>query len=212
MRRDRGHTLIEILVACSFFLLVLGVITSSSSLIRQAYVTQQARIDARQSVRNMVARISGDLRRAEHLYLGFQGNVQGHAYDVPAAGQTGADLLLAIPENADTGSVTYTVVGLYTEPRQPVDPRNPSALQVVVYECPGVTPPVPDVPGSIVLTALGGGTFKRFDCFVPPGNFRVTTAASGRAATLDVWFQRIPPFGPAQLEHYVTGAKLRNVN
>ncbi|MEW6276980.1 MAG: prepilin-type N-terminal cleavage/methylation domain-containing protein [Candidatus Eremiobacterota bacterium] len=204
--KRRGYTLAEVLAATALFLLVVGMAASAAQLVRRSFHHHLARVQSRQDARNLLGDLRLRVRAACYVYSGFQQSMDGHQYSVPSPGQTGPDVVFAVPEE-DPG---YTVVGVYLEPRTPPDPRNPSACRVVLYSRPGVIPPVSQSPASISLTTLSGGTRKRYDCYVPPGNLQVQVGGLSESLTVDLWTRRAPIDGVVEVERHTFRYALRN--
>ncbi len=214
VQQSRGHSLAELLVACALFGLIVSVAFGALELASRARTGAETRLDPRKANRALLDSLSATLRRANFVYIGSpvsgsSVSFGGRNYDDLAALEvTGQSLIAAVPESDDPRSGRYSIVGVYSRDRQPVDPANPTARQVVIYTVPGVQPPSPGLPASIDLSALPRGGTRIFDTYASP-EFQVLSANRDRIA-MSVTFLRDMARGPQVSETYSTEVFLRN--
>jgi len=88
-----------------------------------------AQVFSRQGARSALDQISRDILNASLIYQGSTATVKGHAYSVPQQGNSGSELLFAVPDREDNS--TFTVIGYYLQPKNPPDPGFPNARQLI---------------------------------------------------------------------------------
>lgn len=208
----RGHSLAELLVACALFGLIVSVAFGALELANRARTGAETRLDPRKANRALLDSLSASLRRANFVYLGSPGSrvsFGGRNYDdLVSLESAGQSLIAAIPESDDPRFGRYSVMGVYSRARQPADPANPAAQQVVIYTVPRVQPPSPGLPASIDLSTLPPGGTRIFDTYASP-EFRVLSPNRDRIA-MNITFLRDMPRGPRISETYSTEVFLRN--
>ena len=156
----RGHTLIEIIVAATIFLGATSIAYMGFSMVSRNFHHQSADVEIRQKARISIDNISQYLRMGQYIYTGQTVTIEGITYTIPAAGNVGYSLVFAYPENGSSGSITYTIIGYYLKDKTIADQANPNAKQLMMYKKTGVTPPTADLPSSIILSNLTGGSFR----------------------------------------------------
>ncbi len=180
MRRNRGVSLLELMVAGLLFGLILTLLAQTMGLVRTAFASRDSRLEAARASRDLLLRLSLDLRQAAWVYAGYTGTVDGHAY-------LATDLLFAVPDSV----TTWRMVGVYNAPMVPPDSRNPAAQDVIYYER--------GLVGSLVLTGLTQGRRRSYRCYLVPGTLRAAVQAD-RSVSLEFWTARLPERGASLLE------------
>ncbi|GMU57948.1 MAG: hypothetical protein AMXMBFR33_70940 [Candidatus Xenobia bacterium] len=210
MRRPAGHSLAELLVACALFSLIVSVAFGALELASRGRAGAESRLDPRKANRALLDRLSTTLRKASFVFTDSPLSFGGHNYnDLPALETPGRSLVAVVPESDDPRIGLFSVVGVYTRPRQPVDPANPYALQVVIHTVNGVLPTSAGLPASIDFSALPPGGMRVFDTYLDALEFNVLSAHRDRIS-MRVTFERDMPRGPRARETYSTEVFLRN--
>jgi hypothetical protein len=200
--KRRGNTLIEVLASGALMVLVLGIVSSATWMVRGSFYGRTARLEARQEARKLLAELAREVRSGGRIFSGFTGTMDGQSYQVPAPGQSGDSVIFASPE--DDPPTRWTVYGLSTRPDPNPDPQNPLARQVVLYRRAGL---VTVSPNPALVT---GGTLRVYDCSVPPDNFTVTVGLLSDSLTLEMWSEKRPIDGLSHLQQHSLHLTLRN--
>ncbi len=209
MRRAQGHSLVELLVACALFSLIVSIAFGALELASRARAGAESRLDPRKANRALLDRLSTTLRRASYI-CADPVTFGGHDYsDIPRLETPGRSLVAIVPEDDDPRFGLYSVVGVYARPRQPVDPANPHVLQVVIHTVNGVQPTSAGLPASIDFAALPPGGMRVFDTYLDALEFNVLSPHRDRVS-MSVVFERDMPRGPRARESYSTEVFLRN--
>ncbi|MEW6283851.1 MAG: prepilin-type N-terminal cleavage/methylation domain-containing protein [Candidatus Eremiobacterota bacterium] len=212
MRRCAGHTLPEVLVACTLFSLIIGVAFSSLALMSRARQGTEARVDPRRETRALLDLLSNQLRSSAHMRTDTDPQMFcGVSYsDAPKGpGQWGTMLLFSVPEQA--AGTSCAVWGVHGRNRIPRDGANPDARQVVVHSVRNVRVDAPGSPSTVVLGPLAyadrGFSQRVFDTY---GDARFHLSTDLRSVTIEVAFRRRAIRGPVMAETYSTEVSLRN--
>lgn len=210
--RQRGFSLIEVLVAASLSLLLMAVIWSALRVLRFATSQISASQEPRKQLRAALANLQNDLRMASYLFPPGTYKIDGYNVDLPVEGTPGTALACAIPENSEP-PLLYSVAVIHPVPRTPTDSKNPNAQSLLYYRPSGVDPPVSDLPGEIDLEHLPKtGTFKVFDAYLrPKDGFQATISANRQAVTLSFHLECREARGEIQRSSYQTTLALRNI-
>ncbi len=97
-KKRAGLALVEVLIASSLLLLIMATVYSVFEVIRRHNFTGAARVESRQQMRGLFDRLSLLGQGASYCYAGFTGTIFGQSYSVPTPGNTGTDIILAVPQ------------------------------------------------------------------------------------------------------------------
>jgi len=167
-RNQKGLTLIEMTVTYFSLLLMLSMAFAFWGNMKIGSSIQQSQIDTRQNMRNAINFLQRDVRKAGYVIPNVNVTISGQVFNTPSAGETAQSILFAIPENNNSGSITYTVMGYFLEKNSKtidgneiiLDEVNPEAYNLKRIEIKGVIPETPDRPETINLSSLQGGSFR----------------------------------------------------
>lgn len=211
MRRDRGLTLSELLVACFITVLIALVAEGLMNYVRSVGFKARAQLEPRQQVRSCLDLLARDLRAGAYIYEGFSGTLAGTAVTVPNKGGTGNALVFALPEDV-AGSVGYRVCAVFPRVRSKPDPNNPGVREMVYLRfAPLVTSP-PETPGALDPGTLTGASQRVFDTYLVPGTegVRVRLSPNGEGVDVRMRFSVKPLRGPVVSESFETCLAMRN--
>ncbi|MCE1246523.1 MAG: hypothetical protein LWY06_07765 [Firmicutes bacterium] len=149
----KGYTLIEFMVSSFVFLGVLTLTYFGWSATSKNFDNLESNVYTRQYAKLLSDHLQRDVASANYVYAGRTVTLKGHTYNLPATGTTGSELLIAIPENGNTGSITYTIVGYYPV-RNSKDPVNPNSYKLIRQEVKNVTPATADSPPTVNFAAI----------------------------------------------------------
>ena len=181
--RNRGFTLLEVMIASAIMMIAISITYAVWRTISMSFNVLQSHVTARQEVRNASNTIYTDVRNACYLYANRDVTIEGDQYDVGKIDETKNSLLLAIPENANVGSITYTVVGYHLRPNTS-DAANPDAHDLIRKEWTNITPPTSDTPQVINISNLTGGKEKIVARYVDPTRFSFTIRSNGNSVDI----------------------------
>ncbi|MCE1248947.1 MAG: hypothetical protein LWY06_20105 [Firmicutes bacterium] len=157
IQKIRGYTLIETLIACILLFVIFYIIFTFSSAYKTNYNILESRASARQAVRQVLNEISSDILNCSYVFADRVVTAQGVTYTLPAINQSSANLLIAIPETPNRGSITYTIIGYYLV-KNTANTLIPNTFNLMRYEAKGITPPQADTPSTIQFTSITNGT------------------------------------------------------
>jgi hypothetical protein len=182
MKRHKGATLIELMVAMALFFTTITIVYAAWQSAFSNFYILSSHTDARREVRQSINPIIDDVRNACYAYAGNTYTMGGITYTLPHIGTAGNSLILSIPENDNTGSVTYTVVGYYllSDP----DPLNPNAYKLMRFLKTGVTPATADDPTTINLNAISTGETRVIARYIDASQFKITVGDNGNDVTI----------------------------
>lgn len=210
MRRSRGFSMTEVMVAGSLFLVVMVVAWAAFNLMQQSGLTLRASNEPRQQARALLMHLQDDLRSAAYIFPAGSYTVLGATLDVPDLGAQGPALVFAVPENSQP-PLTFRVCYLFARPRSTPDPNNPDAHEIVYYTVPDIDPPVTDLPGDIDPNLLTGGTTRVFDVYLDgAGGLTVARSPDGNSASIEMAMRQKPARGALQTATYRTTLTMRN--
>ena len=212
MMSRRGFSLVEVMVAASMSLLLMGVIWAGIKVLRTSTLNVNASQEPRKQLRAALGNLQKDLRQAAYLFpAGSYDLDNGDKIEIPAPGSTGDALAFAIPENS-VSPILYTVVVVYTKPRGKTDINNPKARTLVYLKATGVDPPTSDLPGEIDLETLPlSGGKKVFDAYLADSDGFVTEITNDyHAVRFAFHLRRQEARGELQQSNYQTTLALRN--
>ncbi|MCE7870112.1 hypothetical protein DYH09_07005 [bacterium CPR1] len=196
------------LVAGALFSLIVSVAFGALDMASRARTRAEGRLDPRKANRALLDCLSATLRRGNFVYTGSTIAFGPRTYDdLPDLERWGDSLIVAIPED-DPRTSAYTLVGVYSRPRQRVDRRNPAASEVVLHTVKGIHPATPGLPVTIDFSALPAGGTRVFDTYSVP-QFIVLSSARDRVGMKVSFLREVPP-GPQVSETYSTEVFLRN--
>jgi len=175
-----GMTLIELMIASSILLVAVGITYAVWRTITQSFYVLESHVRSRQEVRIAANTIHDDVRNSVYLYAGRTATIEGVNYNVALIDSEGTDMLMAIPENANPGATTYTIVGYYLKPNNS-DPVNPNAHDLMRYERNGVTPITADMPNTINLANVNGGKTVTVAHYMDPNYFSFKIRDNGNS-------------------------------
>lgn len=204
-------SLIEVMVAASLTLVLMGVIWGGMQVLRRTTLSVRASQEPRKQLRVALQNLQNDVRAASYIFPDGTYNVNGVNRTIEPPGTSGSFLALAIPENS-VSPLTFSVALFYSDARPKTDPRNPTAQSLFYHKPTGVDPPLSDLPGEIDLEALpANGTSKVFDAYLRAGDgFQVETSANQHAVTFRFNIERREAKGELQASTYQTTLTLRN--
>lgn len=194
--------MIEVLASGALMVLVLGIVSSATWMVRGSFYGRTARLQARQEARKLLADLSREVRSGGRIFSGFTGTMDGLYYQVPTPGQSGDSLIFACPE--DEPPTRWTICGLSTRVNPKPDQQNPLARQVVLYRRAGL---ITTNPEPALVT---GGTIVVYDCAVPPDNFLITVGSLSDSLTVEMWSEKRPIDGLSHLQQHSIRLTLRN--
>lgn len=209
--RRRAFTIIEVLVAGALTLLLLLAVEACVRHIHQISRRGRDQIEARQQVRSFLSLLRNDLQAASHLFLGYNGTMQGLAVQVPLAGASGSSLLFAIADD-DSLNTPYTVCLVQPRPRTQPDANNAGVQEILYHRYQPVQSLPANTPGALLPASLVGGGSRVFDTYLPAGAsfYRVNISPNGEAVGIDLRFRVQPQRGAVVSEEYHTFVTLRN--
>jgi prepilin-type N-terminal cleavage/methylation domain-containing protein len=228
--RKAGMTLVEMLFSITLLLIVVTAAYFALYAMNQTRANQEARIGARQQIRDLYLQLGQDFQGSVCLYGGYGGMFDGYSFastPTPSAiaGASANGLLYAIPQlgldnlTVNPQVMLYTLVGVWVAPQSPADPLNPSATMIVMRRLTGITAPVDanglSRPARIDPSSLNptGRVVKYYRASLePPGGVvpNLFTMAPGAASlTFDATFTRAPSHGMGSMEHYQTTITMR---
>lgn len=210
-RRRRGLALVEVMIAASLLMLIMTTVYSCFEVIRRHNFTGSARIDSRQTMRGLFDRLALLGRGSSYCFAGFTGTVAGQSYTVPVPGNSGTDLIIAVPMGP-TSPVNFRIIALKPVPLSPPDPKNPNARGILWREWTGITA-TSDNAANIVLTSLPNPptSSRVWAAYADPTDgFRIDIPSSSNGVSVKLHFVRIPIKGATQEERYGLQIFFRN--
>lgn len=155
IKKTKGFTLAELLVATFVFLLCTTAVVSSWLMVQKMYKVEIGTIDTRRELRLALHRMNSDFKLAQMIYFnasfnyGVDPNGTPITHTVPGPGETDLAMAVAIPEMDSEGLLSgdYTIVAYVIEAMEPPDDLNPDAYQLVRF----ARSHVPGPPESVVL-------------------------------------------------------------
>ncbi len=204
----RAHTLAEVLLVAGLFGLMMTTILGVWSTLR---TVERARAGSWELAREqaLLTRRLDDLLSAAAFVVWDAPDVilGSQLYRFPGLPSTSWETLVAaIPE---PGGGTVTVVALSAQPHTPPDPRNPQALDLVLYEKPAVPCPRP-APDLLDLALATGGNERRYAVYLEPGSLSVRWSVTDRFASFDLTYRKVSERGPVTSGSLQLMAELRN--
>lgn len=209
MRRTRGMTIAELMVAMMLAGLLMLVIVSAMSVLSRSQAGLLARTEPRQQLRAFVYQLQSELRTASFLYPEGVYNIHGATVNIPGPGNPGDAVLFAVPENA-TPPITYRVCCAFTRPRSKPDPRNPNAREAVYFISEGVAAPLSNLPSEIDPNVLSATNAKVYDAYLDTTGMTSALTSTGFGVQLGFKFKRIPDKGDTVEQSLTTTVVLRN--
>lgn len=210
MRRSRGLTIPEVLVAGLLLGILMELIVSSLTVLERSKSGLMARTEPRQQLRAFLGVMKSDLRHAAYIYPQGTYDIMGTTVVTPGEDQEGNGIIFAIPET-DASPVTYKVCHVFTRKRTTPDPHNPDAYEAVYYYVEGVAPTNSDLPSEIDPNTLTGGSLKVFDTYIEGlSGFVTNLTETGYGVTYHAKFKKIPPNGETTQQELGSTVVLRN--
>ena len=209
-RKNRGHTLIELLMASTIMLVTLTLAYTSLSASRTNYNILESRVSARQELLKLSNYIHNDVRNAAYVFVNRNVEMDGIQFELKDIDEPSGGMILALPENLGLGTQTYTIIGYYLE-RTKGDSINTDTRDMVRYEKTGVVPQIIDTPASIDLENVTGGNRKIIARNIDPDRLSFTIRDNGNRVDINPVATRrqIPNQKPAEVEVF-TSVNLRN--
>lgn len=211
MKKARGVTISELLVAC-FIVVLIGLVAEGvMNYVRTVGFKQRAQLEPRQQVRSVLDLLARDLRAAAYIYEGFSGSLAGTAITVPHKGGSGSALAFAIPEDV-AGNLGYRVCALFPRPRSRPDPNNPGVREMVYVRFEPVVTSPPTTPGALSPGSLSGGSMRTFDTYLMSGTqgLSMRLSPNGEGLEVKLRFSVKPLRGPVVTEGFETYMAMRN--
>lgn len=209
MKKNRGMTIAEVLIAASLAGLLLLVIVGAMSVLSRSQAGLLARTEPRQQLRAFMYQLQSDLRTASFLYPEGVYTIHGETVNIPGPGVPGNAVLFAVPENA-TPPLTYRVCCAFTRPRSTPDARNPNAREAVYFISEGVPAPLTDLPSEIDPNLLTATNAKVYDAYLDPVGITCNLTGSGFGVNISYNFKRTPDKGDTVEQSLATTVVLRN--
>lgn len=216
MKRKRGFSILEVMLAGSLTLLVLLAAESAVQYLGQSAARMANKIEPRQQIRTLLMHLRNDLQASSYVFLGESRSWAGETLAVPIAGATGEQLIFAIPSD-DSANTSYTVCMIYPRMRTASDPNNPNAREIVYRRFEPVKAPTPNLPSSILPTTVLGSSDRIFDTYLPLGPptvsdppWSIRVAPNGRGFQIQAHFRIKPQRGAEIDERFDTFITLRN--
>lgn len=211
MKRCRGITVPELVVACFLLGLLMQLVVSTLSTLSFSKAGLLARTEPRQQLRSWIILVQDDLRSASYIFPQGSYDVLGTTVTTPGPGVAGNGVIFAVPETA-TSPVTYRICYAFTRPRQKPDTLNPEAYEAVYFYVNDVAPPGgSDLPAEIDPSTLTEGSLKVFDAYVNgPAGFKTEVTSTGYGVNFGVNFRRKPEKGDTTEQNLSTTIVLRN--
>jgi hypothetical protein len=179
----RGATLVEILVASIILMIVMTIAYTNWWLLSRHFYFLSAHIEARQEIRRVTNFIAGDVKNSSYLFANRDVTVESINFNLPNVGEKGNAIIMAIPENPEPGSMTYTIVAYYLSSSSS-DSANPHTRDLIRYENRGITPLKADIPSTIDLENLKSGAVRNVAKYIDPQGFSVVIGNNGRSSEL----------------------------
>ncbi|MFP4497264.1 MAG: PilW family protein [Vulcanimicrobiota bacterium] len=176
----RGFTLLETVISLGLFLMILSIAFVTWFHSYKNYHKLETRMELRQQLRFAGDRISDDIKNASYVFAGRNAIIEGNSYEVPKFEESGTDLIMAIPENALVGNLTYTIIAYRLE-KNDSDESNTDAYDLVRYEASGIVPETVDTPATINLDAISGGQEKIVSRYVDASRFQFIIKDLGKS-------------------------------
>ena len=218
--KQRGHTLLEILVVCGLVGLLMTTVMACYWMFNRSSRSQLSRIEARQQLRTSMAVLRAQLQSSRYIYAGYNGFFASRHYAVPnlSTGNTAApgDLIFAMPQNEVATSMLWKICGMSVIPRNPPDPNNPTAMDLVVQVVENVGPAKFDDPSELTssLASLGPASSRRFDAYIDANSYGIIVHPSPLSVFMKFSFKLrttdITGSAPTESERYETEVFLRN--
>lgn len=211
MRKKRGFSIAEVMVAASLALLLMTIIWAAMQVLTATRGNVQASQEPRKQLRAALSNLQSDLRRAAYLFPAGVYNVDGRTVSIPHPGDTGEGLAFAIPENS-ISPILYSVVVVSAQPRVQQDARTPDARSLVYFTSENNDPPLSDLPGELDLELLPtNGSLKVFDTYLSGSDgFQVEVTPNLQAVRMAFHIRRQEARGELQESRYQTTLALRN--
>lgn len=216
MKNRGGLTLTEVLITGSLGILLLVSAQTIIQYLSQSSARMANRVEPRQQLRSLIRLLQADFQSASYLFLG-ESRVWGMIpLAVPTAGNSGEQLLYAIPSDASPNT-DYTVCMLYPRLRNKQDPNNPQARELVYHRFLPCKAPIANVPSSLLPNVVVGGSDRTFDAYLSSSPFTSTdpgwsiqVSPNGRGIRIQAHFVVAPQRGAVVDERFETFVTMRN--
>jgi hypothetical protein len=216
MRRRRGFSVLEVLLAGSLTLLILLAAEQAVQYLGQSAARMANKVEPRQQLRTLLLHLRNDLQAASYVFLGESRTWAGIPLSVPTAGNAGEQLIFAIPAD-DSANTRYTVCMIFPRMRTVSDPNNPNVREIVYRRYDPVQAPTPNLPSSILPATIGTSSDRTFDTYLPVGSptssdppWSIRVAPNGRGFQIQAHFRIKPQRGAEIDERFDTFITLRN--
>lgn len=187
MRRARGISMVEVLVASSLFLVLMMVGAGALQVVQRAGDHLRGRGQPRQQLRTLLGHLQRDVRAATfvydpHLNASFKGGFS-HAFEgaPPRDPESPAvhEVIYAVSDSAAT-EPSYTVCAMFLR-EDGRDKAYPGSHRVVMARVSGQFGPTPGSPADIPLATLPAAQteVRTFATASPADGLRIRRSATG---------------------------------
>lgn len=183
MKRSRGFSLVEVVVASSAFVVVLLIGAGALKVVKRTSEHLQGRSQPRQQLRVLLGHLQRDVRAATFLYdphltLDLGGGASHVFQGAPRPDEARNEMVLALAETPTTAP-RYTILALFLQPDG--DRAFPGSHRAVLGKVAGQVGPTPGSPADIPLASLpvGQAEVRTFATASPADGLRIRQTPSG---------------------------------
>lgn len=217
-RRDRGLSMVEVLVAASLFVVVMMLGAGAMHVVKRSRDHLKGRSEPRQQLRALLGHLQRDVRAAcfifdPHLTISF-GPSYSHAFagapPLDPSAPSSHEVALAVAETASS-TPRYTVLALFLQPDQ-AQPAFPGSHHVVMGSVSHQNGPTPGSPADIPLGALpsSAAEVRTFATASPSGGLRIRRTPTGDGLDFEFEIGHRSAGEKVITETYQTRLTLRN--